>query len=138
MKNSKMSKHFVGTSDLNFALRMIYFFRDYIIPSKSKNPHCYKLLQKSYFYLLFEKICVFANPLAFKYGLNALANGEPLVISSLIFGVYSGSQVLRTWLNGRRIVANSGIVKLAIMEISSKIFKALLHMDYKEIAQGTR
>jgi hypothetical protein len=122
----------------SFALRMFYFFKAYIVPNKRERPQTAKMLKKSYQYLILEKTAHFSHPLFFKYGLNCLAAGSGLWYCSLVFTLYGLTEVTRTYFNGRRIVANSGIVKLAIMETSQKVFKALLNTDYNELTSGTR
>ena len=58
-------------------------FKPYIIPFYNGNTKITKHLLKSYFYLVFSKICFFGGPLMLKQGINKLQNaslGDPLLM----------------------------------------------------------
>ena len=80
---SKKFKKDAHNPSLSEKIQILKRMKPYIIPFIHENKIITRSLLKSYFYLIFSKLCFFGGPLLLKHGINQLQNGglgDPLLM----------------------------------------------------------
>lgn len=110
--------------------KQLIFFKRYLVPNPKEDSHIFKLVLKYYWLLSVDKGLGYLIPIIIRTAMNSLVAGAatPLYLAAL-FSTFGFSQILRTYMEGSRIIINGQITRLAFLDISTRVYESLLNLD---------
>ena len=127
----KMRSQENKTGAVGEIFKLFLLFRKYIFPNRTRDPYFFKIITKSYFFLIFSKLTTSLMPLCMKTGINLVSQPSfNLYHCIAVFSMYPFLNLISSYLEGRRILQNSKVTQSAIAKISLEAYRKLLQLDW--------